>query len=91
MTENKKTYKRELAVVLLLWLGYLVEFKEPGLVEIVIFPLFAYVMGAFGLDAYAKQLHGKSPQPADRRRPQGSGKRPSGEDKQPDSGAKHGK
>lgn len=51
-----KTYKREAAVVLLLWFGYLVEFHDVKVVEIVVWPIFGFAAAAFGLDAYSKQL-----------------------------------
>lgn len=50
----KKTYKRELAVALLVWLVYVVEVKEPTLVEILVWPIFTFTMAAFGFDQYAK-------------------------------------
>lgn len=63
----KKTYKRELAVALLIWLIYVVEVKDANIVEILVWPIFAFVGAAFGFDAYSKQLWNKSPEPPDRR------------------------
>lgn len=78
-----KTYKRELAVVLLVWLAYVVEVKDTSLVEVLVWPIFTYVMAAFGFDQYAK-LQQSTPQNANRGRSQRSGQRPSGEDQLPD-------
>lgn len=49
-----KTYKRELAVVMLVWLAYVVEVKEPTLVEILVWPVFTFAALSFGLDWYGK-------------------------------------
>ena len=56
MNETIKTYKREVAIILLLWLAYIVEFHDAAILEIVIWPVFGFAAGAFGLDAVAKQL-----------------------------------
>lgn len=52
----QKTYKRELAVALLVFWGYCVltlEFETVGAIT----PwVFLYVLGAFGIDAYSKQV-----------------------------------
>jgi hypothetical protein len=77
----KKTYKRELAVALLVWLIYVVEVKDVTLVEVLVWPIFAFVGAAFGFDAYSKQLWGKSSESFDRRGTQRSSEYPSGEDK----------
>lgn len=52
---SAKTYKREVAVALLIWLAYIVEVKEPNLIEILVWPIFSFVGAAFGFDAYFKQ------------------------------------
>jgi hypothetical protein len=56
MTE--KTFKREVAVAMLIWLVYLVETKDIELIEILLWPilapLFACSAAAFGFDAYGK-------------------------------------
>lgn len=49
-----KTYKRELAVILLLWLMYVVEVKDAIIVEILVWPVFSFAAAAFGFDQYAK-------------------------------------
>lgn len=53
--EKKKTksYKREVAFLLFVWLVYLVETKEPELVQILTFPIFTFGALAFGLQWYA--------------------------------------
>lgn len=56
MTEAVKTYKREVAVILVLWVGYIVEFHDAEILEIVVWPVFTFAAGAFGLDAVSKQL-----------------------------------
>lgn len=80
-----KTYKRELAVALLVWLVYVVEVKEPNVVEILVWPVFTYVMAAFGFDQYAK-LQQSATKPTDRGRSQRSSQRPSRENQLPNGG-----
>ena len=77
MTE--KTYKRELAIILLVWFIYLVETKDINIVEVTIWPIFSYVTAAFGLDAYGKLQQG-STKPSHGRGTERSSKRPSRED-----------
>ena len=67
-----KTYKRELAVALLLWLVYVVEVKDANLVEILVWPIFSFAAAAFGFDQFAKLQQG-STKPSDRGRTQRSG------------------
>lgn len=50
----KKTFKREVAVALLVWLVYVVEVKEVDIVEAIVWPVFAFAAAAFGLDQYSK-------------------------------------
>lgn len=79
-----KTFKRELAVALLLWLVYVTEVKDAILVEILVWPIFSFAAAAFGFDQYSKlQQATKS---SDRRRSQRSSQRTGGEDKYPDIG-----
>lgn len=85
-----KTYKRELAVVMLLWLAYVVEVKEPNLVEILVWPVFTFTMAAFGFDQYAKLQQPPSQTLERRESPNGRGterssQRPSRENKLPDA------
>lgn len=53
---SSKSYKREVAVALLIWLAYVTEVKDVNTLEVLIWPVFGFVTGAFGLDAYAKQV-----------------------------------
>lgn len=77
----KKTYKRELAIALLIWLAYVVEVKDVAIVEVLVWPIFAFVGAAFGFDAYSKQLWDKSSKSADRRGTERSSEYTGGEDK----------
>ena len=77
MTE--KTYKRELAIILLVWFIYLVETKDINIVEVTIWPVFSFVTAAFGFDAYGKLQQG-STKPPHGRGTERSSKRPSRED-----------
>lgn len=63
-----KTYKRELAVLLLVWLVYIVETKDANVIALVVWPVFTVAAGAFGIDWYGKStgMRGKSPEPSDR-------------------------
>jgi hypothetical protein len=55
---NLKTYKRELAVVLLLWLMYVVETKDASTIEILVWPVFTFAALAFGMDWFGKSANG---------------------------------
>lgn len=55
-SETKKTYKREVAVVMLLGLGYLVFKENTEMVNALVWPIMGFAAGAFGLDAVTKQL-----------------------------------
>ena len=82
-----KTYKRELAVVLLLWFAYIVEAKEVGLIEILVWPVFTYSALAFGLDWFNKSGGMQQAKPFEsphRRGSKRSSECPGGEDKYPD-------
>lgn len=78
-----KTFKRELAIALIVWLVYIVEVKDVQIIEILVWPIFSYVTAAFGLDAYGKLQQG-STKPSHGRGNQRSSKRPSREDQLPD-------
>ena len=82
----KKTFKREIAVALLLWLAYIVEVKDVSVVEVIIWPIFAFLGAAFGLDAYSKQLQQRSDGLPDGGRTQDSSEYTGGENRLPDSG-----
>lgn len=55
---NLKTYKRELAVILLLWLMYVVETKDASTIEILVWPVFTFAALAFGMDWFGKSSNG---------------------------------
>jgi hypothetical protein len=55
---KEKTWKRELAVVLLLWLMYVVETKDAGTIEILVWPVFTFAALAFGMDWFGKSSNG---------------------------------
>ena len=74
-----KTFKRELAIALIVWLVYIVEVKDVHIIEILVWPIFSYVTAAFGLDAYGKLQQG-STKPSHGRGTERSSKRPSRED-----------
>ena len=78
-----KTYKRELAVALLLWLVYLVEVKDVSVIEILVWPIFSFAAAAFGFDAYGK-LQQRTTKSTDGRWPQRSSQYPDRENQQPD-------
>lgn len=50
----KKTYKRELALALLVWLGYIVETKGVEIIQVLVWPIFSFSALSFGLDWYVK-------------------------------------
>ena len=64
-----KTYKREVALVLFLWLGYIVETKDVKTIEILVWPIFTFSALAFGMDWFGKSggLRGQSSEPTDGR------------------------
>lgn len=57
-----KTYKRELAVLMIVWLIYIVETKDVNIIETLVWPIFTFVTAAFGIDQYSKlQQRGLGP------------------------------
>ncbi len=83
----KKTYKREVAIALLIWLAYVVEVKDANIVEILVWPIFTFVALSFGIDWWGKSGNSvwQSPNEAsDGGRPKRSSKHPSGEGSEPD-------
>lgn len=50
----KKTYKREMALVLFLWFAYLVETKGPEIVQLLVWPIFTFGALSFGIDWWGK-------------------------------------
>ena len=53
---TNKSYKREVAVLLLVGLGWVVFTGNITMVEVLVWPVFAFATAAFGLDSYAKQI-----------------------------------
>jgi uncharacterized membrane protein len=51
-----KTFKREIAIALLIGLGYVVYIDDIEMVEVLVWPVFTFAAAAFGLDSYAKQV-----------------------------------
>lgn len=49
-----KTYKREIAILLFLWLAYIVETKDAKTIEILVWPIFTFSALAFGMDWFGK-------------------------------------
>ena len=49
-----KTYKREIALGLFVWLIYLVETKDASILEILVWPIFTFGALAFGMDWFGK-------------------------------------
>ncbi len=80
MEPKSKTFKREVAIALILWLVYVVEVKDAAIIEILVWPIFSFAAAAFGFDAYGK-LHGKSTKSSDRGRSQRSSEYPDWEGK----------
>jgi phosphotransferase system glucose/maltose/N-acetylglucosamine-specific IIC component len=58
MTCRTKTYKREVAFCMFLWIVWLSIMGPVGALEIVVWPVFAFMLGAFGLDEYNKNGNG---------------------------------
>lgn len=84
-----KTYKRELALALLVWLAYVVEVKDASLVEVLVWPIFTFAALSFGLDWFGKSPTGvqqAASEPLNRGRSERSGKRTGGENKLPNAG-----
>ena len=54
--EKIKTWKRELAVALIVGLGVVVYFDNLEMVKVLVWPVFTFAAAAFGLDSYAKQV-----------------------------------
>lgn len=83
----RKTWKREVAFLLFIWLVYLVETKEPDFVQILTFPIFTFGALAFGMQWYSPNggmLRNQSTQ-LSYLRPERSSEYPSGEDQYPKS------
>ena len=59
------------------------ETKSAAIIEILVWPVFAFAAAAYGLDAWSKQLFGGPASVVSRRRAEGGGERASGEGKPP--------
>lgn len=82
-----KTYKRELAAILLVWFAYVVEVKEVSLVEVLVWPVFTFVALSFGLDWWGKSATGvQTPESPNRGRSERSSQRASGKNQLPNAG-----
>ena len=53
--EKSKTYKRELATVMVAFLGYLAVVGSLEVLAILTPPVFIFVLGAFGMEWASKQ------------------------------------
>lgn len=80
-----KTYKREVAIALTVWLAYIVEVKDVSVVEVLVWPIFAFLGAAFGFDSYSKQLQQTPVEPSDRRGTKRGSEYPVGENEHSDS------
>jgi len=54
--KKTKTYKRELSVILLAGLCWVVYQGDIEMVKVLVWPTFTFAAAAFGLDSYAKQV-----------------------------------
>lgn len=54
MPNRVKTYKREMALLIFIWLVYLSLYGTVAVLEIVAWPSFVFILGAFGLDEINK-------------------------------------
>jgi len=68
-----KTFKREIAVALLIWLVYIVETKDENIIAILVWPIFTFSALSFGIDWFGKSggLRGTT-KPVDGGRPKRS-------------------
>lgn len=51
---KQKTFKREAASLLFIWLAYVTETKDAAVVEVLVWPVFTFGALAFGLDWFNK-------------------------------------
>jgi len=82
-TKVGKTLKRELAIILIVWLIYIVETKDATIIEVLVWPIFTFVIAAFGLDQYSK-LQQRGAGSPDGRGNERSSQHTVGTDEQPD-------
>jgi hypothetical protein len=81
---KQKTFKREVAVIMLLWLAYIVETKDVEVINVLVWPIFSFAAASFGLDVYSK-LHRNTPEPSNGRGAERSSQRPSRPNEQSDN------
>ena len=84
--QNKKTYKRETALALLVWFVYVVETKDAEIIELLVWPIFTFLSLAYGMQWYSPNggLFKSSDELADRGRTERSGQRTSRTDQHTD-------
>jgi len=58
---SKKTWKREVGVLLLVFLCVLAWFGMVPELRVLAYPFSMFAAGAFGLDAWSKQIHNNRP------------------------------
>lgn len=80
---KQKTFKREVAAIMLLWLVYIVETKDVEIINVLVWPIFSFAAASFGLDVYSK-LHKQPPEPINRRGAEGRSQHTSRPSEQPD-------
>lgn len=51
---TKKTFKREVALLLFIFLAYVVETKDVEIVEALVWPTFTFAALAYGMDWFGK-------------------------------------
>jgi hypothetical protein len=67
---KRKTYKREVGIVLLTYLMVLGWWGDFRVLEVLAWPFVAFALGAFGIDSYNKQtLMTPPPRPSPSTRP----------------------
>jgi hypothetical protein len=79
----RKSFKREVAVALLIWLVYIVEVKDVTIIEVLVWPIFTFAAAAFGIDAYGK-LQQRGIEPTNGRGTERSSQHTSRQDQLPD-------
>lgn len=87
-----KTFKREVALLLFIFLAYVVETKDVEIVEALVWPTFTFAALAYGMDWFGKSgsssplggMRGKSSQSPNRRGSERSSEHSSGEREYPD-------
>lgn len=52
-----KTYKREVGMILLVYIMVLGWFGDFRVLEVLAWPFVVFALGAFGIDSYAKQMN----------------------------------